>query len=186
MEPWFAPKQIITALGITFPLFIIFMYLIYHNILKFEDEYKTFRDKGDPEKWKNWIRTEFPDEYIRDISEENHIDEVFDEFEKRFRPILDNLDIYVEITMFIGFLGTLLGVLASFASLQMTVESRGLEPAFALKTLLKGGLSTALVTSLISVSVIIFLLFYNSLANNKLIVLFTDIKSFCRKRIRGN
>ncbi len=154
MTPWFSPMQLITALGVTGIPFLFYSYRIYHLITAHHESLAEMlprkRDSHEEAARKEeWIRRELAAGWNEDDTRiklvMTRIFLLFDEKIGVFRRSLRS-DVYIVIL--IGFIGTLIGMITSFSTLLFSVGNSGMDPADALGALLRGGLSTALVSSL--------------------------------------
>ncbi|CAN2042943.1 membrane hypothetical protein [Candidatus Magnetomoraceae bacterium gMMP-15] len=176
MEPWFAPLQVIAALGVTVPLFIYYFWRIYSLILEHRQAF--FHLKG-----KKWLDNILIENWNKDeISAQLALNNVSLYFDKKLGAIRRSLRADVYIIILIGFIGTLIGMIGSFTTLLMSVGSKGLDPGIAITSLVKGGLSTALVSSLIAAVMAAVVMSYLSFTEKKLVELKEGLNSDCLKR----
>lgn len=178
MNPWFAPLQVITALGVTVPLFIYYAWRVYSLILEHRQAFSQLQDK-------RWIDNILTDGWNRDeLEAQLALSSVFLQFDKGIGSIRRSLRADVYIIILIGFIGTLLGMIGSFTTLLMSVGTRGLDPAIAITTLIRGGLSTALVSSLIAAIMAVAVMSYLSFTEKKLAELKDQLNTDCLERYR--
>jgi hypothetical protein len=178
MEPWFAPLQVITSLGITIPLFIYYAWRFYSLIL--EHRHAVFELKDS-----TWIDAMLGDGWnLNDISAQLSLTNVYLEFDKKLGSIRRSLRADVYIIILIGFIGTLIGMIGSFTSLLTAVGDKGLDPSVAIATLIKGGLSTALVSSLFAAIMAAVVMGYLSLTERTLVDLKKNLNVDCLNRYR--
>ena len=176
MEPWFSPLQIILSLGITSPLFVYYAWRIYCLILEHHMAFSTFEDK-------QWIDKVLPQNWKKDeLSAQLSLNSVFLKYDKKIGAIRRSLRADIYTIILIGFIGTLLGMIGSFTTLLLAVGSSKLEPSMAITTLVKGGLSTALVSSLIAAILASVVMAYLSFTEKKLVYLKESINNDCLKR----
>ena len=178
MNPWFAPLQVITALGFTVPFFVYYAWRVYSLILEHRQALFQLRNR----KWINSILTEG---WNRDeLAAQLALSSVFLQFDKRLGSIRRSLRADVYIIILIGFIGTLLGMIGSFTTLLMSVGNKGLDPAIAITALIRGGLSTALVSSLIATIMAAVVMGYLSFTERKLVELKDGLNTDCLERYR--
>ena len=176
MEPWFSPIQIIASLGLTVPLFIYYAWRIYSLILEHGNALKELSNK----KWMDHILT---DNWNHDdITSQLTLNNVFLHFDKQIGSIRRSLRSDIYSVILIGFIGTLLGMIGSFTTLLLAVDASGMNPAKAITTLVRGGLSTALVSSLISAIMACIVMAYLSLTDRSIVELKERINTICLQR----
>jgi len=173
MDPWFSPIQMLTSLGLTIPLFIYYAWRIYSLILDHGIAIKQLKEKD----WIDSILT--PDWQQNDIISQLFLNNVFLYFDKKIGSIRRCLRSDIYSVILIGFIGTLLGMIGSFTTLLLAVEMNGINPANAIVTLVKGGLSTALVSSLISAIMACIVMGYLSLTDRTIVELKEQINNIC-------
>ena len=176
MDPWFSPLQIMLSLGITAPLFIYYSWRIYCLVIEHHASIKKLQDK-------KWINDALPENWKKDeLSAQLALNSVFLKFDKGPGTIRRSLRADIYTIILIGFIGTLLGMIGSFTTLLLAVGSKGLDPALAITTLVKGGLSTALVSSLIAAILASIVMAYLSFTDKKLVTIKEKINKECLKR----
>jgi hypothetical protein len=178
MKPWYAPIQVAAALGITVPFFIYYAWRFYSLVLEHHQAYRHLSQK----KWihqilvKNWNQ----DEMTAQLSF-NCIALYFD---KKLVSIRLSLRVDAYNIILIGFIGTLMGMIASFTTLLTTMGNSGLNPGVAIATLIRGGLSTALISSLIAAIMAAIVMGYLSITERKLVKLKYEVGSECLAHYR--
>ena len=105
-------------------------------------------------------------------------------FDKKLVSIRHSLRIDAYNIILIGFIGTLMGMIASFTSLLISMGNSGLNPGVAIASLIKGGLSTALISSLIAAIMAAIVMGYLSVTEAKLVKLKYEISSECLAQYR--
>jgi len=176
MEPWFSPLQIILSLGITSPLFVYYAWRVYCLILEHHTAFSSFEDK-------QWIDKVLPQNWKKDeLAAQLSLNSVFLKYDKKIGAIRRSLRADIYTIILIGFIGTLLGMIGSFTTLLLAVGSSKLDPSMAITTLVKGGLSTALVSSLIAAILASVVMAYLSFTEKKLVYLKESINNECLNR----
>jgi len=176
MEPWFSPIQILLSLGITSPLFVYYSWRVYCLILEHHMSFLFFEDKQwiDDILSQNWKKNE--------LSAQLSLNSIFLKYDKKIGAIRRSLRADIYTIILIGFIGTLLGMIGSFTTLLLAVGSSKLDPTMAITSLVKGGLSTALVSSLIAAILASVVMAYLSFTEKKLVFLKENINNECLKR----
>jgi len=176
MEPWFSPAQVIAALGITVPLFVYYAWRVYSLIIEHSHAFNELKNKSWLDKllMQGWNKD--------DISAQLTLNSIFLNFDKRIGSIRRSLRSDIYTIILIGFIGTLLGMIGSFTTLLLAVGSKGLDPTLAITTLVKGGLSTALVSSLIAAIIASIVMGFLSFTDRKLVDLKDEINIICLER----
>ena len=176
MEPWFSPLQILLSLGITSPLFVYYSWRIYCLIIEHHISFSFFENK-------QWIDDILPQNWKKnELTAQLSLNSIFLKYDKKIGAIRRSLRSDIYTIILIGFIGTLLGMIGSFTTLLIAVGSSKLDPAMAITTLVKGGLSTALVSSLIAAILASVVMAYLSFTEKKLVLLKENINNECLKR----
>ena len=165
MQPWFTPLQLLTALGITVPLFVYYTWRLYSLVIEHDQGIKSFEDFS-------WVN-DLLDNYwtITQISAQLSISRIFLRYDTEIGSLRRSLKGDVNNIILVGFIGTLLGMLGSFASLILFIGNEALNPATLISALIKGGVSTALVSSLIASILAVLVLWYLSHTEKQLAVI---------------
>ncbi len=178
MKPWFAPLQIITALGVTVPVFIAYAWRIYQQILKHQAAFRLLGSTA-------WVDAILEDGWtLSDVSAELTLNNVLLQYDQALGVIRRNLRADVYIIVLIGFIGTLFGMITAFTTLLMSVGKAGLEPSAALTALLRGGLSTALVSSLVAALMACIIMAFLTFSEGRVAALKSQLNSLCLGRYR--
>jgi len=176
MEPWFSPIQILLSLGITTPLFGYYAWRIYCLIIEHHMSFSLVEDN-------EWFDKKLPKNWRKDeLSAQLALNSIFLSYDKKIGAIRRSLRADIYTIILVGFIGTLIGMIGSFTTLLMAVGSRSLDPAMAITTLVKGGLSTALVSSLIAAILASVVMAYLSFTEKKLVVVKEIINKECLNR----
>ncbi len=176
MNPWYEPLQIIAALGVTGPFLILYAYRVYSKILEHRGALQDLA-KDD------WIDRFLPLGWNRDeLSTQLALNSVYLEFDQRLGSVRRSLRSDVYAIILIGFIGTLTGMLGAFTTLLLSVGSQGLDPAHAVTSLIRGGLSMALVSSLIAAIIAAIVMGYLSFTEIKPVVLKARLNRVCFER----
>jgi hypothetical protein len=176
MEPWFSPVQLLASLGVTVPLFIYYTWRVYSLILEHNDAVKQLNNKS-------WIDNILTDGWNEDnITSQLTLNNIFLYFDSKLGSVRRSLRADIYSIILIGFIGTLLGMIGSFTTLLIAVGAKGLNPAVAITTLVKGGLSTALVSSLIAAIIACIVMSYLSFTDRKIVELKGKINKTCLDR----
>ena len=179
MEPWYSPLQVLAALGLTLPLFIFYSWRIYNLILEHHHELKELKKNG-------WIEKILSEDWNKDeLSARLALNAVFFHFDKRLGALRRSLRADVYIIILIGFIGTLLGMIGSFTTLLLAVGKSSLEPSAAITSLVKGGLSTALVSSLIAAVLAVFVMGYLEYTESAVVEIKAAINGGCLDSYRS-
>jgi hypothetical protein len=179
MEPWYSPLQVLASLGLTFPLFIFYGWRIYNLILEHHHELKDLKKNG-------WIKQILSEDWNRDeMSARLALNAVFFHFDKRLGALRRSLRADVYIIILIGFIGTLLGMIGSFTTLLLAVGQNSMEPSAAIASLVKGGLSTALVSSLIAAVLAVFVMGYLEYTESAVVEIKATINGGCLASYRS-
>ncbi|MES9902648.1 MAG: MotA/TolQ/ExbB proton channel family protein [Sedimenticola sp.] len=161
-EPWFSPAQLFASLGMTLPLFFYYGWRIYSQII---DHVKGVRKLIDEEYLAAMVRAnqlaEQPDKTTTDLT----IAAIGSEFDSKIGCHRRALKIEAHSAILVGFLGTLVGVSGAFAAL--TMKTRGTDPLAMMEGLIKGGLATALVSSLVAAVLGVIVYTFLSLTEEK-------------------
>jgi len=173
MEPWFSPIQIFASLGLTVPLFVYYSWRIYSLIVEHGMAMGQLKQKG-------WVTSILAGKWNQDdISSQLSLNNVFLHFDKKVGSIRRCLRADIYSVILIGFIGTLLGMIGSFTTLLLAVDSSGMNPTKAITTLVKGGLSTALISSLIAAILASIVMAYLSLTDRSVVELKEKINGLC-------
>lgn len=178
MEPWFAPAQIYTALGITLPIFIYYAWRIYSMILEHGQAFKNLKEGAwlDEILLEGWNKSE--------MAAQLALNSVFLRFDNTLGFIRRSLRADVYIIILLGFIGTLIGMITAFADLLLSIGDKGMDPATALTALLRGGLSTALISSLIAAVLACLVMGYLSFTEKRVVKLKEEVNADCFERYR--
>jgi hypothetical protein len=173
MDPWFSPIQIFASLGLTVPLFVYYSWRIYSLIVEHGMAIGQLNSNG-------WIDSILSGNWNQDdITSQLGLNNVFLFFDKKIGSIRRCLRSDIYSVILIGFIGTLLGMIGSFTTLLLAVDSSGVNPTKAITTLVKGGLSTALVSSLIAAILACIVMSYLSLTDRRVVELKAKINGIC-------
>jgi hypothetical protein len=178
MKPWFAPLQIITALGVTVPVFIVYAWRIYQLILKHQAAFRLLGSTA-------WLDEILEHGWtLNDVCAEMTLNNVLLRYDQALGVIRRNLRADVYIIVLIGFIGTLFGMITAFTTLLMSVGKGGLEPSVALTALLSGGLSTALISSLVAALMACIIMAFLTFSEGRVAALKSQLNSLCLDRYR--
>jgi len=158
MDPWFSPSQLYAALGISITVvFLLYTLKMFFVLLDHINGFTEFKTSA----WKDSIMTQDWEDFGVLWGEVIRI------YEKKIGGHRITLKADAYNILVIGFIGTLQGMNESFSALDAAIRSSGVNPATAMTSLLKGGLSTALISSLVCALVAFLVMTYISFSEKK-------------------
>lgn len=109
---------------------------------------------------------------------------VYLKFDKDIGALRRSLRADAYNVILIGFVGTLVGMISSFASLMLSLGNKDANPMMAINNLISGGMSTALVSSLIASVLAGIVIWYLSYTEKGYATLKLEINAYCNNRYR--
>lgn len=150
--PWYDPRELAFSLGATLPLFIFYAWRIYSCVLKHHEGLKFFMRYEDlrAEIEKLYQSLSMDDIDLPSLRMDFLASAAWNLYEERVGSLRRALRADVYTVILIGFLGTLIGVVSAFWKLSVGAGAAVTSPTQVISGLLKGGLSTALISSLVA------------------------------------
>ncbi len=154
---WYAPKEMALSLGVTLPFFIYYAWRIYSLILDHMEALRFFSQEDGPARMmEEAVASSFLSPRHEaampavELLMQLGLAAVFGEFDKRIGGTRRALRADVYTVILIGFFGTLFGMAGAFTLIGQQVHAGLSDPAGLVQGLVKGGMATALVSSLVA------------------------------------
>ncbi len=150
MKPWYDPVELALSLGITLPLFFFYAWRIYAGIMKHREGLRFFC----ADELGEHLEELKADLKLEELSGESLRGEflsaaVWNLYEERLGSVRRALRADAHTVILLGFFGTLVGVVGAFYGFSLP-EGGAPSPVQIIHRLLRGGLATALVSSLVA------------------------------------
>ncbi len=155
---WYAPKEMALSLGITLPFFLFYAWRIYSLILDHMAAMRFFSQEGGVKGMlEESIRFDaFPaaldagSKGWEQLLLQLGVSTIYGEYERRIGGVRRALRADVYTVILIGFFGTLFGMAGAFALIGEKIYGGLSNPGMLVGELVKGGMATALVSSLVA------------------------------------
>lgn len=151
-KPWYDPAQLALSLGITLPLFLFYAWRIYSGILRHREAlsflFCPHLVREALEGLAENLRLEGSEP--SSLKEDLLAALAWNLYEERLGSVRRSLRADVYTVILIGFLGTLIGVVNAFYHLSWSLGAASASPSEVVSVLLRGGLATALISSLVA------------------------------------
>lgn len=176
MQTWYAPQQIILALGVTLPIFLLFGWRLYGLLL---DHRQALRRWSATEAMRQAIAQAGYSVARNEVERQLALARLFAGFDLDIASRRRALRADAQNLVLVGFVGTLIGVMGAFAGL--VGPTAGADIPGLLRALIDGGLATALVSSL--VATLLSVLVHSALSRSeyRLAALRRDLLSLCQQ-----
>ena len=151
---WYAPKELALSLGITLPFFLYYAWRLYSLILDHMAALRFFgREQGAVLMVEEAVASALPagpgvtgGELMLQLG----LSSLFTEYERRIGGTRRAIRADIYTVILIGFFGTLFGMAGSFTLIGQQIHAGLSDPAGLIQGLVKGGMATALVSSLVA------------------------------------
>ncbi len=154
---WYAPKEMALSLGVTLPFFLFYAWRIYSLVLDHMSALRFFsKDGGVSRMVSDAVRKALPGEgaeasqAVGELLLHMGISALYGEYDRRIGGVRRALRADVYTVILIGFFGTLFGMAGAFSLIGEKVTQGMANPVLLVEELVKGGMATALVSSLVA------------------------------------
>lgn len=151
---WYAPKELALSLGITLPFFLYYAWRLYSLILDHMAALRFFgREQGAVLMVEEAVASALPagpDVTGGELMLQLGLSSLFTEYERRIGGTRRAIRADIYTVILIGFFGTLFGMAGSFTLIGQQIHAGLSDPAGLIQGLVKGGMATALVSSLVA------------------------------------